>query len=100
MLLRGPSHGVAKKLTAPESRTQPMVPISTSVSRQRSERRIAVRLPLKVRGHDAHGYAFEEDTASENLGRNGAAFVIRFDIAIVYDMEIRIPFSHLVCNSV
>ncbi len=70
-----------------------MVALSTTVSRQRSERRIAVRLPLQVRGHDAHGYAFEEDTASENLGRNGAAFVTRFDIAIGSDLEIRIPFS-------
>jgi len=71
-----------------------MVPPSTTVSRQRSERRIAVRLPLKVRGRDARGFAFEEDTASENLCRNGAAFVTRFDVAIGSDLEIRIPFSH------
>jgi PilZ domain len=71
-----------------------MVPPSTTVSRQRSERRIAVRLPLKVRGKDSRGFAFEEDTASENLCRNGAAFVTRFDVAIGSDLEIRIPFSH------
>ena len=71
-----------------------MVPVSTTVSRQRSERRIAVRLPLKVRGRDARGFAFEEDTSSENLCRNGAAFVTRFDVAIGSDLEIRIPFSH------
>jgi hypothetical protein len=70
-----------------------MVPLSTTVSRQRSERRIAVRLPLKVRGRDAHGFAFEEDTSSENLCRNGAAFLTRFDVAIGSDLEIRIPFS-------
>ncbi len=70
-----------------------MVPLSTTVSRQRSERRIAVRLPLKVRGRDARGFAFEEDTSSENLCRNGAAFVTRFDVAIGADLEIRIPFS-------
>ncbi len=70
-----------------------MVPPSTTVSRQRSERRIAVRLPLKVRGRDAHGFPFEEDTASENLCRNGAAFVTRFDVAIGTDLEIHIPFS-------
>ena len=70
-----------------------MVPPSTTVSRQRSERRIAVRLPLKVRGCDARGFPFEEDTASENLCRNGAAFVTRFDVAIGSDLEIRIPFS-------
>ena len=71
-----------------------MVPLaSTTVSKQRSERRIAVRLPLKVSGRDAHGFAFEEDTSSENLCRNGAAFVTRFDVAIGSDLEIRIPFS-------
>ena len=71
-----------------------MVPLaSTTVSRQRSERRIAVRLPLKVRGRDAHGFAFEEDTSSENLCRNGAAFMTRFDVAIGSDLEIHIPLS-------
>jgi len=70
-----------------------MVPPSTTVSKKRSERRIAVRLPLKVRGLDARGFAFEEDTASENLCRNGAAFVTHFDVAIGSDLEIRIPFS-------
>src|SRR2546427_9763092 len=77
-----------------ESRTQPMVPLaSTTVSKQRSERRIAVRLPLKVSGRDSRGFAFEEDTSSENLCRNGAAFVTRFDVAIGSDLEIRIPLS-------
>src|SRR5260370_7395018 len=78
---------------SPELRTQPMVPPSTTVSRQRSERRIAVRLPLKVRGRDARGFPFEEDTASENLCRNGAAFVTLFDLAIRTDLQIHIPFS-------
>ncbi len=70
-----------------------MVPASLSVSKQRSERRISVRLPLSVRGRDTRGVAFEEETASENLCRNGAAFVTRFDVAIGSDLEIRIPFS-------
>src|SRR5229473_3172399 len=79
---------------SPELRTRPMVPLaSTTVSKQRSERRIAVRLPLKVSGRDTHGFAFEEDTSSENLCRNGAAFVTRFDVAIGSDLEIRIAFS-------
>lgn len=68
-----------------------MVPIT--VSRQRSERRISVRLPLKVRGRDARGHAFEEDTTTENLCRNGAAFVSRFDVAVGSDLEILIPLS-------
>jgi len=70
-----------------------MVPAGLSVSQQRSERRISVRLPLKVRGRDARGVSFEEETSSENLCRNGAAFVTRFDVAIGSDLEIRIPFS-------
>src|SRR5260370_22628920 len=75
---------------SPELRTRPMVPLaSTTVSKQRSERRIAVRLPLKVSGRDTHGFAFEEDTASENLSRNRAAFVTRFDVAIGSDLETR-----------
>ena len=64
------------------------------ISRQRSERRIAVHLPMRVRGRDANGVAFEEDTSSENLCRSGAAFLTRFDVAIGSDLEIRIPFSN------
>ena len=72
-----------------------MVPLaSTSVAKQRSERRISVRLPLQVRGRDAQGFAFVEETSSENLCRSGAAFLTRFDVAIGSDLEIRIPFSN------
>ena len=71
-----------------------MVPVSTSVSRQRSERRIAVRLPMRVRGRDSRGVAFEEETSSENLCRSGAAFMTHFDVAIGSDLEIRIPLSY------
>jgi hypothetical protein len=78
----------------PEKRTPPMVHLTETASKQRSERRIAVRLPLKVRGRDSRGIVFEEDTSSENLCRSGAAFVTRFDVAIGSDLEIRIPFSN------
>ena len=70
-----------------------MVQLSTLASKQRSERRIAVRLPLKVRGRDTRGVIFEEETSSENLCRSGAAFTTRFDVALGSDLEIRIPFS-------
>jgi len=60
-------------------------------AKQRCERRISVRLPLRVRGRDARGFTFEEDTSSENLCRSGAAFRTRFDIAIGSNLEIRIP---------
>jgi len=48
-------------------------------------------LPLRVRGCDARGFSFEEDTASENLCRGGAAFRTRFDLAIGSNLQIRIP---------
>jgi hypothetical protein len=70
-----------------------MVPLSTLASRQRAERRIAVRLPLRVRGRDSRGVVFEEETSSENLCRSGAAFLTRFDVALGSDLEIRIPLS-------
>ena len=71
-----------------------MVPASTSVSRQRSERRISVRLPMRVRGRDSRGVLFEEETSSENLCRSGAAFLTHFDVAIGSNLEIHIPFSY------
>lgn len=71
-----------------------MVAVSNSVAKQRSERRIAVHLPMRVRGRDSRGVAFEEDTSSENLCRSGAAFLTRFDVAIGSNLEIRIPFSN------
>ena len=71
-----------------------MVPVSTSVSRQRSERRISVRLPMRVRGRDSRGALFEEETSSENLCRGGAAFMTRFDVAIGSNLEIYIPLSY------
>jgi hypothetical protein len=70
-----------------------MAPVSTLASKQRLERRIAVRLPLKVRGRDSRGVAFEEETSSENLCRSGAAFLSRFNVALGSDLEIRIPLS-------
>lgn len=70
-----------------------MVPVSQAASKQRSERRIAVRLPLQVKGRDARGVVFEEDTSSENLCRNGAGFRTRLDVAVGMDLEIRIPLS-------
>jgi len=48
-------------------------------------------LPLRIRGCDARGFSFEEDTASENLCRGGAAFRTRFDVAIGSNLQIRIP---------
>src|SRR5271163_4125879 len=65
--------------------------LNESLVFKRSERRISVRLPLRVRGRDSRGFAFEEDTASENLCRSGAAFRTRFDVALGSRLQIRIP---------
>ena len=66
---------------------------SSRESKQRSERRIAVRLPVWVRGRDHRGVEFEETTSSENLCRSGAAFVIRYQVDLGTDLEILIPLS-------
>ena len=66
---------------------------STPVSKQRIERRISVRLPMQVTGRDSRGVVFTEETASENLCRNGAAFLTRFELAVGSDLDIRIPLS-------
>jgi hypothetical protein len=41
---------------------------------RRSERRIDVRLPVRVRGANRTGRRFDELTTSENVCRNGVAF--------------------------
>ena len=71
-----------------------MPPIASLVPKQRAERRIAVHLPMKVSGRDRRGYTFEEATASENLCRGGAAFLMRFDVDPGADLEITIPSTH------
>jgi hypothetical protein len=62
-------------------------------SRQRSERRIAVRLPVQVRGRDRRGLAFEETTSSQNLCRGGAAFTIHCEVDPGAELQILIPAS-------
>jgi hypothetical protein len=70
-----------------------MLQRSTSTSKQRADRRLAVRLPLTVSGRDSRGVTFQEETSSENLCRSGAAFVTRFDLSIGCDVEIHIPIA-------
>ena len=55
------------------------------------ERRITVRLPMRVRGTDRAGIHFEELTASENLCRTGAAFCTTRQLDVGADLEITIP---------
>src|SRR5438477_10276359 len=77
-----------------KARDRPMMPTTTQVSKQRAERRISVRLPMQVSGRDSRGVVFTEETSSENLCRNGAAFVTRFEVPVGCDLEIRIPMGH------
>src|SRR3984893_9500278 len=74
-------------------RTESMLQLSTSISEQRTNRRLAVRLPLTVSGRDSRGVGFQEETSSENLCRGGAAFVTRFDLPVGCDVEIHIPIA-------
>jgi hypothetical protein len=66
----------------------------SSEAKQRTERRIAVHLPMTVRGRDRRGFVFEETTSCVNLCRSGAAFRSRFDVMPGADLEIHIPFMH------
>ena len=77
-----------------ETVTRTTEAINASISGHRSERRIAVQLPLKLRCRDKRGVTMEEDTSSENVCRSGAAFITRVNIEIGADVEILIPFSN------
>jgi hypothetical protein len=71
------------------------MPTSTQTSKPRVERRVSVRLPMQVSGRDARGVLFTEETSSENLCRNGAAFLTHFEVAVGSDLAIRIPRAQL-----
>jgi c-di-GMP-binding flagellar brake protein YcgR len=58
---------------------------------RRRERRIAVHLPMLVRGTDRTGHHFEERTTSENLCRGGAAFATRYGLDLGMKVDISIP---------
>jgi hypothetical protein len=58
---------------------------------RRKERRIRVRLPVEVRGTDRSGARFDDRTLSEDLCRQGAAFLLSRDIELGTDVELRIP---------
>lgn len=75
-----------------------MVPASLAMPQRRSGHRIAVRLPVIVRGSDRRGVIFEEETSSLNICRDGAALVTRLDVAVGSDVGMRIPFSRHPCR--
>jgi hypothetical protein len=57
---------------------------------RRAERRIAVRLPIRVRGADRTGVQFDELTTSENVCRNGVAFATLRELLPGTSLEIEI----------
>jgi PilZ domain-containing protein len=57
---------------------------------RRAERRIAVRLPVRVRGADRAGVRFDEMTTSENVCRNGLAFATLHELSPGATLEIQI----------
>lgn len=58
---------------------------------RRTSRRITVSLPMVVRGHDVHGVAFEDTTASYNVSRDGASFITSRELALGQKLELIIP---------
>ncbi|MGC1187408.1 MAG: hypothetical protein WA871_08445, partial [Candidatus Acidiferrales bacterium] len=54
------------------------------------ERRIAVHLPVRVRGADRAGVRFDELTTSENVCRNGLAFATPHELLPGAKLEIEI----------
>jgi hypothetical protein len=58
---------------------------------RRRERRVQVRLPVEVRGTDRSGMHFKDHTVSEDLCRQGAAFILSRDLELGTDLEVNIP---------
>ena len=66
---------------------------------RRRERRVAVNLPMLVRGTDRAGESFEEHTLSVNLCRGGAAFATRYALQLGGRLEVRIPATQAAAES-
>ncbi len=54
---------------------------------------------MQVTGRDSRGVVFTEETSSENLCRNGAAFVTRFEVTIGSDLDMRGRVVHVAAAS-
>jgi c-di-GMP-binding flagellar brake protein YcgR len=58
---------------------------------RRMDRRVAVHLPIEIRGTDDAGNPFLETTQSVNVSRRGVAFMLNRNIDRGANIEIRIP---------
>ncbi len=66
----------------------------TREAERRLQRRIAVGLPMLVRGVDGPGTRFEDAAQTFDVSRTGASFVTRREIRMGMDLEIVIPQLH------
>jgi c-di-GMP-binding flagellar brake protein YcgR len=58
---------------------------------RRMDRRVAVHLPMEIRGTDDAGNPFLETTQSVNVSRGGVAFMLNRNFDRGANIEIRIP---------
>jgi hypothetical protein len=57
---------------------------------RRTQRRIAVGLPMTVRGTDAGGIRFEDASQTHNVSRTGVSFLSSRELKLGMDVEITI----------
>lgn len=65
-------------------------PGSAQNSDRRIQRRIAVGLPMTVRGTDAAGIRFEDASQTHNVSRTGVSFITSRELKLGMDVEIAI----------
>jgi len=58
---------------------------------KRSQRRIEVAIPIRVRGLDAHGNEFDDFTTALEVSRRGLSFFTRHELAIFANLTVLIP---------
>jgi hypothetical protein len=62
-----------------------------ATDKRRAGHRLAVSLPLLVRGRDVHGGAFEDTSHSFDVSREGASFVTRRELRVGQYVELIFP---------
>ncbi len=62
-----------------------------SPAKRRAERRVRVHLPVEVHGVDRTGARFQERTTSEDVCRNGVAFLLVHELEVDVQLELSIP---------
>lgn len=60
-------------------------------AKPRQDERVAMRIPIRVQGHDASGKAWEEMTRSLDVSQSGVAFVIRRAVQVGEVLHLALP---------